>query len=122
MVVVIDADREVAEMLVAILCGEGYQAHACPAMYTNADHIAELQPDMAIVDLHFACPQATLSLLHQLRRNIATAHLPLVVTSTSQQVLQQHATQLDELGCATLCKPFLLEQLFDQLDYARARS
>jgi DNA-binding response OmpR family regulator len=122
MVVVIDTDREVAGIFSAILHGEGYQACVCPADRATHEQIGQLHPEVVIVDLHYIRPQATLGLLEQLRRTPATARVPLVVTSTSEQLLAQHAAQLDDLGCATLAKPFLIERLLDQLDTAQSRA
>ena len=65
--------------------------------------IHQLQPALAIIDLHLEVPCAGLAVVRALRADAATRDLPLIVWSTDLDV-EHHVAALDVAGVTVMSK------------------
>ena len=110
-ILVIDDDLATLALLHDVLAPEGYRV-AC-ASTTGAGLIALRQerPDLIILDLRLETPDAGWRLLERLRAAPATAAVPIIVCSADCRALSERAAELRSRRCATLQKPFTLDDL-----------
>jgi len=110
-ILVADSDAVVAACIAEVLAAEGYTVY-CHSGHLTAEAVEQVRPDLVIVEQWHSQPDVA-SLLDQLRRRSATRSVAVIVSSTESWTLLELAGSLHEYGCATLLKPFTLDQLFD---------
>lgn len=110
MIVVVDSDDAVIQLMEELLDLEGYATHAVYAHSASVIDIEQAQPDLMIIEASHRQPGATLDLVDQIRRSSNTPTMPIIVNSTSRQVLETLSEPLTCLGCVLLEKPFDVEQ------------
>src|SRR5882762_8438243 len=104
-VVVLEDDRDVADLLVEILTSEGFDALRADAQ-TSAEQLAEHQPRLLVIDLTHA-PETAAEVLGRLR-SVGLAQVPVLVLSGAPD-LERHAQALG--AAATVSKPFDIDTL-----------
>ncbi len=110
-ILVADSDLTVAACMAEALATQGYTVHCHSGARLTADAVAQLGPDLVIID-QWRFHADIAPLLERLRRCERTRSVAVIVSSTDWQVLAALALPLDVHGCATLLKPFDLDQLF----------
>jgi len=110
-VFVTDNDQGIRELYRDILCAEGYLPEVAAPHAISAGSIAAAHPDVALLELLPGAPSTTLALVEQLRASPLTAGTPVVLMTTCPRLLAQLAAPLSRLGCATMLKPFQLDEL-----------
>lgn len=111
MIVVVDSDDAVIQLMEELLDLEGYATHAVYTRNVSVGDIEQAQPDLMIIEASHRQPSATLDLVDQIRHshgNATTA--PIIINSTSRQLLNTLDHTLTHLGCTLLEKPFDVEQ------------
>jgi CheY-like chemotaxis protein len=94
---------------------EAYNVTTTNYVPTSFDQIAALQPDVLIVDVAVG-RQAGWELLERLHAEAATTGIPVLVTSTSHQLLAKAQEQAARYGTHRyLGKPFDLEALLGEI-------
>lgn len=112
-ILVVDSDLMVMDCMAEALASEGYTVY-CYGSNLTADVVAQLQPDLLIVD-HWRLHTDLASLLERLRQGDDTRALAVMISSTDCRVLEELVAPLRGYGCTTLLKPFDLDQLFHQV-------
>jgi CheY-like chemotaxis protein len=112
-VVVVDNDSVVMSLIEEVLTVEGYGVLCCSSTIVTPLHIQQAHPDALIVDLRYVDSDKTLSLLNALRHDPHTRDLSITVSSTDERLLQVLDEPLRHLNCATLVKPFDIDQLVE---------
>jgi CheY-like chemotaxis protein len=79
------------------------------------EQIHQHQPQLVILDLHLEMPAAGLQILQQLRADAQTTHLPVLLCTVDDTLLQHYRERLVALRCATLRKPFTLTALLESV-------
>jgi DNA-binding response OmpR family regulator len=109
MILVKDDCADIRTMMADVLAEEGYAVRCVNRL--TPETVRREQADLVIVDLSVGNPDTTLLLLGQLRRDKATHNLPILISCTDPRLLDELAGPLRHLNCATLLKPFDIEQL-----------
>jgi DNA-binding response OmpR family regulator len=110
-ILVADSDAVVAACIAEVLSAEGYTVY-CHSGGLTAEAVEQARPDLVIVEQWHGQPDVA-PLLDQLRRRSATRSMAVIVSSTDPWILLDLEESLHKYGCATLLKPFALDQLFD---------
>jgi pilus assembly protein CpaE len=110
-VVAINSEPDFLEAIRILLNEESYNVTTTNNVSTTFDSIVALEPDLVIVDLRFG-KDASWTLFTRLIEDPETTGLPMIVTSTDEQLLER-ARQVQ--CCAAhrdyLLKPFDLDDL-----------
>ena len=115
MILVVEDDPTLCLFIEELLADEGYATRVWPSAKGAVDYIRQEVPDLVILDLWLEQRGAGWIILEQLRRDSATAHIPIIVCSGDTQTLQAQATSLDRLRCEVVEKPFDLQHLLDKV-------
>lgn len=109
-IVIVDSDDAVLQLMEELLDSEGYATHAFCSYDVSIDAIQQAQPDLLIIEAAHTQPGITLNLINQLRLHTYTNRTPIIVNSTSPQLLHTLSEPLQYLGCLLLEKPFDVDQ------------
>lgn len=120
-IALVNDDEDFLELLTELLESEGYRAtcHVDGMAWTS---LRRERPDLILLDLRPQRRDETWALLERLRGDPALAALPIIVCSADYPFLQERAARLRGLGCATIAKPFDLDELLDLIATALAPS
>jgi DNA-binding response OmpR family regulator len=83
-VLVIEDDREAAQLIQANLSSAGYETVVCNRPQDAAREAAEMQPDVVTLDLLMK-PASGWEVLLQLKRDLRTTYIPIIVISIVDQ-------------------------------------
>jgi DNA-binding response OmpR family regulator len=126
-IAIVDDDRDFLALVADILEQDGHE----PLTYDHGDGIVaqlrEVQPDLIVLDVRMEDTGSGWQVLHELRKDRATATIPLIVCSADRLQLAEREARLWGHGVAILPKPFdldVFDALIDQLltDSPAARS
>jgi DNA-binding response OmpR family regulator len=115
-VVVIEDDPATIDLIAEVLDDEGFATLRYPDWLVSGTIIADVQPELLILELRHDDPSKGLLLLEELRQCPATRAIPAIVSSTDQCLLQHLAEPLRRLGCVILAKPFDLDEFLSKID------
>lgn len=110
-IAVVDDDLAFRDMMADVLTNEGYVPLLCPEPLNPLNWIRDQLPDLVLLDLWLSRPADGLHLLEQLRSGSATAHIPVIVTSANQPLLQTEEARLQELAAGIVPKPFDIDEM-----------
>ena len=115
-VLVIDDAPEHRDLLREIFEEEGY----CVTLAEIPDlvEVRRRRPDVLVLNYLFAGEPAGADLLEDLRRDPATACLPVVVCTGAAEAVLQRIDPSDTPGLRVVRKPFIIEDLLGALDAA----
>jgi len=114
-IVVVDDDRQLAELMREFLTDEGYRVTVCAHGDQAFSVIRSLLPDLIILDVRMA-EIGGLGVLYLLSTDPQTRRIPvLMCTAVSAGEMQPWQDVLDEKGVPILYKPFKLDQLADHI-------
>lgn len=106
-VLVIDNDHDILDIMTEALTYEGYEVKGLPGVDDILPEIRKYQPDIIILDYILNGINGG-ELCHQLKINLNTSQLPIVMMSAYPKVLQS----LGDYGCNIFIpKPFDLDYL-----------
>jgi DNA-binding response OmpR family regulator len=112
-VAVLDDDIRFIRMVERILKAERIAIQ--PVTTINVDEalrvIAESRCDAALIDVYMYGSALGFTLIEELRRNQATAALPIIVTSSARREIGRRFAFLRQHHCVILMKPFRLDEL-----------
>jgi DNA-binding response OmpR family regulator len=110
-ILVADSSLAIRTLISEVLTDEHHTVFCCQQQWVTADAIEHLRPDLLILELHHINSAEIFQLLDQLRRRSTTQAIPMLATSTDTPLLNRLAYPLRQFNCATLGKPFDLDQL-----------
>ncbi len=114
-IVVVDDDRQLAELMREFLTDEGYRVTICAHGDQAFAVIRSLLPDLIILDVRMA-EIGGLGVLYLLSTDLQTRRIPvLMCTAVSAGEMQPWQDVLDEKGVPILYKPFKLDQLANHI-------
>jgi len=115
-ILVVENDSALAEMLADLLTFYGYQFR----IYSDAEEIlplVEYKPDLVLTDFLLSLVNGG-ELCSQIKRNKATANLPVIIYSAFPKVI----LSLGDYGCdAFIPKPFELDDLIHKIEELLAK-
>ena len=98
------------DLLQAVLAEEGYRVLAVDHAPDPVD-VAQLRPDLIVLDLVLGEATAGWRLLEALRDQAPTARLPVVVCTADHALVRREAERLRTLIAGVVLKPFDLDEL-----------
>ena len=114
-IVVVDDDRQLAELMREFLTDEGYRVTVCAHGDQAFAVIRSLLQDLIILDVRMA-EIGGLGVLYLLSTDPQTRRIPvLMCTAVSAGEMQPWQDVLDEKGVPVLYKPFELDQLANHI-------
>ena len=114
-ILVVDDDRQFAEVMQEVLADEGYAVELCLESGQAFATAQSLLPELIILDI--TMPEVGgLGVLDQLATDPRTARIPvLMCTGVSPYEMPSWRVELDRRGLPVLFKPFDLRQLLAQV-------
>jgi CheY-like chemotaxis protein len=117
-VAVIDDDIRFIRLVERILRSEDVEVQ--PITTLDVDEaicvLAESRCDAAIIDVFMYGSQTGFTLVERLRRDPATANLPIIVASGARREIGKRVGFLQQHRCGVLLKPFDAEELLTKLE------
>lgn len=116
LIVVTDTDSVFLEVMAEILEDEGYDAITMKETDNVFGLIQERLPALVIIELVISDPERGWILLNKMRLDRKTTTIPVIIASTSTELVSKHGDYLRAKGCDILIKPFTLEELFTMVE------
>ncbi|HEV2529166.1 MAG TPA: response regulator [Thermomicrobiales bacterium] len=110
-IVAINNSAEVLALFQDLLSDEGYRVTTRVWVDRNVPEIAELKPDLIILDYQWATEDEGWSLLQMLRMAPATTQIPIILCTGAVTHVEDTRGHLHEMQVEVLYKPFNLDQL-----------
>ncbi len=110
LVVVIDSASAFLELMHEILTDQGYRAILWHTGQGAFDLILKEQPNLVILDLWLEHPNAGEMVLGLMQMDPATKHIPVLICSTREHLVERKAAFLDG-QYDIIIKPFDLDEL-----------
>jgi len=111
LIAVVNDDPDYLEMMRDLLEDLGYQAFFCTRDSGAYDAIKQYRPDLILADIRMERPDSGIRLVEQLRQDAETQDIPVIVVTADIFFLETYARWMETHNCATLTKPFLIEDL-----------
>ena len=114
-IMIVDDDPDIVAFVGELLQLEGYDVLPWYTARGVHEQIHQHQPQLVILDLHLEVRAAGIQILQQLRADAQTTHLPVLLCTVDDTLLQHYHERLVTLHCATLRKPFTLPALLESV-------
>jgi len=98
-------------MIREFLMDEGYDAITLHENQAAFQAILDKMPRLVMIELVITNPEAGLMVLNKMRLHPETAHIPVIIATTTTQLIRENEAHLRSKGCDFLAKPFDLEEL-----------
>lgn len=107
----IEDDRIILQMTSELLRSEGYDVTEWPEGDGAYGVIARELPMLILLDVRMERRDSGLQLLRMVRGNPRTHAIPVILYSANVPFFEENAAEIAALGCDTLEKPFLIDDL-----------
>ena len=111
LIIVLNADMDFLAMIREFLCDEGYEVLIVQENQSAFEVIGERRPRLVMIELLITNPEAGLMVLNKMRLHPETTHIPVIIATTTTQLIRDNEAHLRSKGCDFLAKPFDLEEL-----------
>ncbi len=113
LIAIIEDDDAVLGMITECLECDGY--HTLPHRRGAGAYelVARERPDAIVLDIRLEHPRAGMAVLQRLRRDPATAAIPVLVCTADAPFVREYARTLAQRRCAVVAKPFDIADLLD---------
>jgi CheY-like chemotaxis protein len=115
-VLALDGSETFLAVLQEVLEEAGYRVTAAREVPTDAGDVRRLDPDVVVLDLLIGGQDAGWRLLRRLRRDPATADMPIVVCTGATALVREVGPELRSLADAVVIKPFDIGELTTAVD------
>jgi DNA-binding response OmpR family regulator len=109
-VLVIDDDPASLSVAERMLRLEGYVVSTAVEPNLTPTELAQLAPDLIVLDYWFGRDPRSLPFLYALRADSRTRQLPVLLVTAAIQAVGQAQEHFAALGCTVLFKPFELDE------------
>lgn len=111
LVIILNADLSFLELMREFLSEEGYNVRIVGENTSAFETILAERPQLVIIELMIHDPEAGLMVLNKMRLHPVTRKTPVIIASTTTQLIRDNEEHLRSKGCEILPKPFDLEEL-----------
>jgi two-component system alkaline phosphatase synthesis response regulator PhoP len=121
-IVVADDDPDTLECLIEVFSQKGYEVAGCPDGLAVQASIAEMQPDLVILDAWMPRMDG-ITLFENMRADPRMQNIPIIFFTASSEVLKQRLVVYKARGAALVVKPdvsSLIRHVQEALAQARA--
>jgi CheY-like chemotaxis protein len=112
-IAVVNDDTDFLEMMQELLSQEGYQTVMHREESTAHELIRSEQPNLVILDIRLATPEAGWKIMELMRLDPQTTQIPMIACSADSRALREKAAWLQEHRIEILGKPFDLDDLLE---------
>ena len=117
-IVAIDDSPDILRTYKSVLEDAGYRVDVLPCAIFAHQLLEERRPDLAIIDVRMERQDSGWLLAQGIRRDPLLSKLSIVVCTADDTFARTHASQLRDLGCHILTKPFDVYELLDVISTA----
>jgi CheY-like chemotaxis protein len=110
-VLVCDDDAALRSVFQEVLTDEGYRVTSRASVCPDLDEVVQLAPDLIVLDLIFNGHQTGYEFLGRLKADPLTKSIPVLVCTASAGLTDEIQAQLKTWECASVAKPFELDDL-----------
>jgi DNA-binding response OmpR family regulator len=121
-VLVINDTQEILELFRDILEEEGFQVSLYSHTFRDIDEIAEIRPDLVILDFLIGGEAQGWQLLQKMKMSRKTDRLPIIVCTAAVQMARELEGHLTAKGVALVLKPFDIDDLLEAVRLAVSQS
>jgi CheY-like chemotaxis protein len=114
-ILVIDDSRSILDFLNIILEKEGYTVHISLCAYDNAVMVAQLQPDLIVLDFHLGRGQNGGQQIQLLKLYPPTASIPILLCTADHSEISAYEYFFQEYRIPVIFKPFHLKELLQAI-------
>lgn len=114
-ILAINNSEDVLELFRDLLEEEGYRVTTQRYIDKDLERIAELGPDVIILEYMWAGEDGGWSLLQMLQMNPPTSAIPIVLCTGAIKQVSELKPRLEEKGVRVVLKPFNLDELLEVL-------
>ncbi len=111
LIAVVNNDTVFLQMMHELLEDAGYRSYVHKDANNAYQRVKNDRPDLVVLDVRLSAPELGWNILELLKLDPETRCLPIIVCSADVLELRAKAPRLRELNCATLEKPFDLDEL-----------
>jgi len=113
LIAIVEDDEAVLGMIAECLESEGYRTLPHRRGAGAYELVARERPDAVVLDIRMEHPRADMAVLQRLRRDPATAAIPVLVYTADAPFVREYARTLTQSRCAVVAKPFDIADLLD---------
>jgi CheY-like chemotaxis protein len=115
LILIADDEKAIAALLCTIFKDEGYHVYACHSGKAAYQAIAQLQPNLVILDMQMEKRWSGLEVVQHMRDTTALSSIPVIIYSADAHSLGEVRNRLAAHQCHILEKPFELNALLDMV-------
>jgi DNA-binding response OmpR family regulator len=106
---------EILDLVRELLEGEGYQVSTMPAVEQDITTVADLAPDLIVIDYMWSSSGNEWTLLNLLTIDPRTHHIPVIVCTAAIRHVEELRGHLERIGVRIVHKPFNITDLLDAI-------
>jgi DNA-binding response OmpR family regulator len=110
-ILVINDDESILELFQMLLQSEGYEVLTSVEAIENIADVADLTPDLVILDLKLGMQEEGWIMLQKLRMYPPTTGIPVIICTAALDVVRQQESTLQDKNIPIVYKPFSLDEL-----------
>ena len=110
-IAVVNQDTTFLDLMDELLAEEGYKTMILKEGSTAYQQIKKHKPDLVILDIRLNDPEAGFMVIELMRIDPETAALPIIICTTSTQLIRDNEELLRAKNCDFLMKPFHIDEL-----------
>lgn len=114
-VLVVNDTQEILDLFREILEDEGYRVSLYSSAFNDVHQIAELEPDLVIIDLMIGGESQGWQLLQKMKMSRATADVPVVVCTAAVALARELEGHLRAKNVGLVLKPFDIDDLVTEV-------
>jgi CheY-like chemotaxis protein len=114
-ILVVDATVELLTLYRELLGDEGFRFEGWLAPPADLSEVQRSSADMIVLDLRLVPPKSGWDFLERLKNDPSTSSIPVLVTTVDSNQIDALRDQLVRWDCATLLKPFDVEDLLSAI-------
>jgi CheY-like chemotaxis protein len=108
-ILVFDDELPLLELYRMMLEPEGYEVSVSEIVFENAEEVAQMHPDLIILDLKMGREQQGWNLLYRLKDSLATSSIPVLISSAAHNEIVEKQDYLKKMQISAVFKPFDVE-------------
>ena len=111
-IMVVNDDRHFLELVELLLTEEGYEVSLHSERITDITVVKKIMPDLVIIDQLFNSNKQGWELIQQMRLDLSTLNIPIILCTTEGKAVEQLREQLDKVHVKVVLKPFDIDDLY----------
>jgi DNA-binding response OmpR family regulator len=110
-ILAVNHDQGILDLMRELLEGEGYQVSTMPAVEQDVNTIADLAPDLIVIDYMWPSSGNEWALLNLLTISPRSTDIPVIVCTAAIRHVEELRGHLESIGVRIVHKPFNITDL-----------